>query len=337
MAYRCGGKQKTLAFGKYPAVSLADARALRAAAKQALAAGRDPSEARAGETFADVARRWFDTSKTEWAESHSSRVWSRIERDVLPQIGSRALADIDPPMVLACLRRVESRGAIDIAKRLRQSIGSVFRFAIAEGIADRNPAADIGQALRPAPEVRHMPTVKVGALSDLVKAINGYDGEPLTRIALLFALHTFVRTNELRFAVWSEIEGDVWRIPAVRMKMCREHVVPLTDETKLLLDQVRPYSDGHWIFGGRRGPMSENRMLYALYRMGFHSRQTVHGFRSLASTALNEHGWPADHIERQLAHVEENKIRGIYNSAEYLPGRREMMRWWSERITQSAS
>lgn len=341
MAYRFDGKQKTLAFGIYPYVSLADARAKRTEAKKALAAGRDPGvklEERKAETFRSVAKRWFDQGKEAWAHSHSFRVWNRIERDAFPEIGDKPIDQIEAPEVLALLRQVEDRGAVEVAKRLKQSITSIYRFSIAEGIAKHNPASDVGEALRPTPRVRHFATIKADELPDLLESINGYQGEDLTRLALLFALHTFVRTNELRFAKWAEIEeGDdpVWRIPAERMKMRREHIVPLTPATMEILEAVKQYRDGPYVFPGRRGkPMSENTLIYAVYRCGYHSRMTVHGMRRLASTTLNEAGFASDHIERQLAHVEENKIRGAYNAAEWLPARRKMMLWWSDFILE---
>ena len=335
MAYRYGGKQKTLAFGVYPYVTLAEARERRFAAKTALSKGEDPTKRdEAAHTFESVAQRWYDTNKGRWAESHSDRMWARVKRDAFPELGELAIDTIKPPTLLAVLRKVEERGAIEVAKRLKQSMSSVFRFAMAEGLVDTNPAGEIGAALKPTPRTRHFATIKPSEAHELVGKIENYTGEPLTRLALLFALHTFVRTNELRFGRWSEIEGDVWRIPAERMKMGKEHIVPLTSHALALLEDARQYRNGPYLFAGLRdNAMSENTMIYALYRMGYHSRLTVHGFRRLASTTLNEHGWPSDHIELQLAHVSKDRIRGIYNSAEWLAGRREMMNWWSSYLS----
>ena len=337
MAYRFEGKQKTLAFGVYPTVTLADARAKRLEAKQALAKGADPAnDTKKVETFEVVAQRWFDNSKDRWDESHSGRMWARVQRDAFPEIGSLPIDRIKPPALLTMLRKVEDRGAIEVAKRLKQSVSSVFKFAIAEGLIEHNPAAEIGAALKPTPRVRHMATIKASEAHELVRKIMGYEGEPLTRLALLVVLHTFVRTNELRFGLWSEIEGDVWKIPAERMKMGREHIVPLTPQVLALLAEASQYRSGPYIFPGLRDkPLSQNTLIYGLYRLGFHSRQTVHGLRRLASTTLNEHGWPSDHIEMQLAHVSKDRIRGIYNSAEWLAGRREMMNWWSNYLSEA--
>lgn len=335
MAYRFEGKQKTLAFGIYPTVTLADAREKRLAAKQALEKGIDPAkDTTKSETFEGVARRWYDNSKDRWDESHSGRMWARVQRDAFPEIGALPIDKIKPPTLLAMLRKVEDRGAIEVAKRLKQSVSSVFRFAIAEGLVEHNPAAEIGAALKPTPRVRHFATIKPSEAHELVRKVAGYEGEPITRIALLFMLHTFVRTNELRYGLWSEIEGDIWRIPEERMKMRKEHIVPLTPQALALLEEAKQYQCGPYLFAGLRDEaMSENTLIYALYRLGYHSRLTVHGLRRLASTTLNEHGWPSDHIEMQLAHVSKDRIRGIYNSAEWLSGRRQMMNWWSDYLS----
>lgn len=334
LAYRFGGKQKALMLGRYPAVSLAQARAARDNAKAMLAAHKDPGSKEVTETFEAIALRWHATNKSLWVKAHAERVLARIDRDVLPEIGHRPIGEIEPAEIVALLRKVEERGALDISKRLRQSIGAVFRFAIAEGKAKSNPAADVGDALKPKPKVKHFASLKAEAIPDLVKAIHTYDGEDRTRLALLLTLHTFVRTNETRFARWSEIEGldgdaPLWRIPKERMKMGREHLVPLSPQVVAILRELRPLSDEATLFGG----MSQNTMIFALYRMGYHGRLTVHGFRSMASTVLNEHGWNRDWIELQLAHAEENEVRGAYNAAEYLSGRREMMRWWSDYLS----
>ena len=344
LAYRFGGKQKTLAIGAYPVITLAAAREKRLDAKRLLAAGRDPSIEKQAKTlrsrtFESFARRWHDKEKSEWVEAHAFRVLNRLERDVFPVIGQRAIDDIEPPDVLTLLRTVEERGALDISKRLRQSISAVFRFAIAEGRAKHNPAADLTDALKPKPKVQHFAKIRDTEIPDFMRKIAAYDGSEQTRLAILFTLHTFVRTSEVRFAEWSEFEGDLWRIPAERMKMGREHIVPLSRQAADLLPRIREHAgESRYLFPsrGKNGVMSENTMLFALYRMGYHSRLTVHGFRGMASTILNEHGFNRDHIERQLAHVEGNDVRGAYNSAEWLPGRREIMQWWSDYLDAAA-
>ena len=339
LAYRFEGKQKALALGKYPAVSLLDARAKRDAAKRKLDAGMDPAIEAKSDTFESIARRWHDNEKSGWIEAHASRVLSRIERDVFPALGTKPLTKITAPDVLDVLRKVEERGALDISKRLRQSIGSVFQFAIAEGKATSNPAADVGKALKPRPKVKHFAAIKANEIPKLVADIQAYDGEDQTRLALLLTLHTMVRTTETRLALWPEFEdldgeSPLWRIPKERMKMGREHLVPLSPQVAGMLRQLRELTDGHYLFpgSGASGVTSQNTMIFALYRMGYHSRLTVHGFRRMASTVLNEAGFNRDWIERQLAHADDD-VRGAYNAAEWLAGRREMLRWWSDYLS----
>lgn len=355
MAYRHGGKQKTLAFGIYPHVTLDEARKRRAEAKKALADGHDPAQHKreaerelkmvAGHTFESVARAWHANVSAEWVPAHTERVLSRMERDVFPAIGARPIAEIEAPEILDLLREVEKRGALDISKRLRQSIGSVFRFAIAEGKAKRNPAADLVDALKPKPKVQHFASLKAGDVGEFLSRLADYDGEEQTRLAILLTFHTFVRTREIRLAEWREFEdldgkAPLWRIPKERMKMGREHLVPLTPTAVSILRQLKKLA-GKSLFvlpsDTKSGVISENTMIFGLYRLGYHSRLTVHGFRGTASTILNEHGFNSDHIERQLAHVEENKVRGAYNSAEWLPARREMMGWWSDFLDAKAT
>lgn len=341
LAYRFDGKQKALSLGQYPAVTLTEARGKRDAAKRQLSSGVDPSVPAKSQAFEGVARRWHDNEKGNWIEAHSSRVLSRIERDVFPTLGHKAITAITAPDVLEVLRKVEERGALDISKRLRQSIGSVFQFAIAEGIATTNPAADVGKALKPRPKVKHFAALKSGDILKLVATIAAYDGEDQTRLALMLTLHTMVRTNETRFASWPEFEdldgkAPLWRIPKERMKMGREHLVPLSPQVVEIVLQLRELSDGHYLFpgSGAEGVTSQNTMIFALYRMGYHSRLTVHGFRSMASTVLNEQGFNRDWVEMQLAHVD-GSVRGVYNSAEYLDGRRSMLGWWSNHLSAS--
>ncbi len=341
LAYRFDGKHKLLSFGAYPHVKLLDARRMKDDAKRALAIGIDPSvkapikKSQNSMSFETIGREWFNRKQEGWVDHHSSRIIAGLEKDAFPALGARLITDIEPPEILAVIRDVEDRGAIDKAKRLRQTISSIFKYAIADGKAKYDPAASLHAAMRPAPKVKHQPSIREKELPEFIRALRQYDGEETTRIAVELVLHTFVRTKELRFAKWQEIEGDIWRIPASQMKMGREHIVPLTPQVKRMLARLRELDrNSEWIVPGSKGrPMSENTMLFAVYRMGYHSRLTIHGLRSTASTILNESGrFNSDWIERQLAHVEENKIRGAYNAAEYLPKRAEMMQWWSDYL-----
>ena len=329
MNYRFAGKQKTLAFGKYPEVSLSEARARREEARRLLASGLDPADPKPVDavSFEEVGREWL-AARNDWSPGHLSRVVSRMEGDIFPQIGHIAVSQIEAPMILAALRKIEDRGAFEIAKRLRQTIGQVMRYAIATGRASRDPAADLRGAMKPSPRVRHMAALRGKDLPEFMEKLAAYDGDPRTRLAIELVMRTFVRTGELRLARWSEIEGDLWRIPEDRMKMGREHVVPLTRQTLAVLEQLRALPNDGFIC-----KMSENTMLFAMYRMGYHSRATIHGFRSTASTILNESGlWSPDAIERQLAHVPGNVVRSAYNAAQYLPERWKMMEWWSDYL-----
>lgn len=345
--YRFNGKRKTLAIGVYPNVSLAEARDARAAAKKLLAACTDPMQAKrerkraerlSGEnTFEALARDWHENYKGGWTENYAAHVLRRFEADIFPEIGSRPIAEIEPPELLDVLRKVEKRGALDIAKRLRQTVGQVFRYGIQIGRAKRDPSADLKGALKAAGWQQHHRAMPREELPEFLRALSGYDGAVKTRLALRLIVLTFVRTTELRAATWSEInlETGEWRIPAERMKMRNPHIVPLSRQVVEALIELRQMAGkSPFVFPspGAEGYMSNNTMLFAMYRMGFHGRATVHGFRAVASTLLNEMGFNPDWIERQLAHSEQNKVRAAYNHAQYLPERRRMMQHWADYL-----
>jgi integrase len=360
MKYRFAGKEKLLSFGAYPALGIAAARDKRKAAKALLAEGKDPMKAKGevtsenGDTFYMVAKRWHENRQSALNPAHAERVWSRMERDVFPYLGQRLIHEITAPDVLQMIRKIETRGALDISRRAKQGVGQVFQFAIACGLASSDPTAHLRGALKPRPRVQHMsrlPLVEIPAFLEKLRAYQeeGDRRSAITRDAVLFALLTWVRTKELRLAVKSEFENldgtePVWRIPAARMKMGREHLVPLSAQAALIARKMVSSAAGDYLFPGTHPdkPLSENTMIYALYRLGYHSRQTVHGFRGLASTWANEQlvefGKPAmwirkyheDWVEMQLAHSEKNDVRGAYNAAEYLAPRRRMMQDWAD-------
>jgi integrase len=362
MKYRFGGKEKLLSFGAYPALSLAAARDKRAAAKALLSEGRDPmrhkddSNTGASVTFEKVAERWHANRKSALDPAHADRVWSRLQRDVFPLLGERPINEIAAPEVLEMIRKIEARGALDISRRAKQGVGQVFQFAIACGLAASDPTAHLRGALKPRPRVKHMSRIPLNELPTFLERLSKYQevGErrsAVTRDAVLFALLTWVRTKELRLAVKSEFEdldgkAPLWRIPACRMKMGREHLVPLSAQAATIAESMIASTSGEYIFPGntQTKPLSENTMIYALYRLGYHSRQTVHGFRGLASTWANEQlvefGKPPmwirkyheDWVELQLAHSEKNEVRGAYNAAEYMVPRRRMMQDWADFI-----
>jgi integrase len=350
--YRFAGKRRTLALGVYPTITLSVARARREDARVLLAQGADPSAAKKAKrraalyasetTFECIAREWLHNQRKRLAPRYCEQILARLERDVFPQIGSRPIAEIDAPELVDTLRKIEQRGVRETARRLRQSCGQIFRHAIVTGRAKHDPSADLRGALGSPDRKRGHKAMSRDELPNFLRVLEAYDGDPRTRIALRLIVLTFVRTGELRAAQWLEFENlhgadALWRVPAERMKMKREHIVPLAPQVVALLRELRalPGSEASpFLFPSpsRQGCMSYNTMLYALYRMGYHSRATVHGFRAMASTALNEMGFRPDVIERQLAHEERNAIRAAYNRAEYLRERRVMMKHWADYV-----
>jgi len=345
-------KEKLLALGVYPEVSLSDARERRAQARKVLAAGNDPADVKreakrqeilkSDNAFEVVAREWFEKRKHEWKPSSAVAMLGRLEQHILPKLGQRPIADINAPEVLAVLRVIEARGTLETARRVMQICGKIFMYAIATGRAERNPVPDLRGALK-TPVSTHYSFLKASDLPEFLKKLEAYDGSLQTKLALNLLLLTFVRTNELRGAQWTEIDWDKaeWRIPAERMKMKEMHLVPLSRQAIAILRELQKHSGSReYVFPNQHNPstfMSENTMLYALYRMGYHSRTTGHGFRSSASTILNEHDFRADVIERQLAHSERNSVRAAYNHAQYLPERRKMMQWWADYLEKAAA
>lgn len=358
LKYRFDGKENVLALGQYPTVSLASARMKRNEAKVQIDKGIDPAPRAAhikppadARTFAEVAQSWHQNREAGLCPAHAERVWRRMERDVLPVIGAQFLNEITAPAILAVVRQVEERGAIDISRRLKQGISQVFRFAIANGWAKDDPSLHLLGALKPKPRVRHMSRVALKEMPDLFRAIRDYDGEDVpyrrevTRDALMFTLLTWARTGETRFAQWNEFEGieadeALWRISAERMKMQREHIVPLSRQATAILRRRQLASNDPFVFPGEKPgqPISANTMIFACYRLGYRSKQTVHGFRGLASTWANESQcYSADWIETALAHADENEVRGAYNAAQYLVGRRQMLQAWADMIDRAMS
>jgi integrase len=349
LKYRYGGKEKLLSLGVYPEVGLKDARKRRDDMRQQLAAGIDPGQARKSmkaaqrgleaNSFETIAREWFAKRAPTWAETHASKIIRRLELDVFPWIGRRSVENITAPELLTVLRRIESRGAIDTAHRAMQNCGQIFRYAVATGRAERNPSADLRGALTPVKEKRYASITDPKAIAELLRAIHGYQGSPVTRAALRLAPLVFVRPGELRQAQWSEfdLESAQWRIPAERMKSRAPHFVPLAAQVEAILRELHPLTgSGRFVFPGARTnsrPMSNNTINAGLRRLGYASHEmTGHGFRSMASTILNEQGWNRDAVERQLAHAERDTVRAAYNYAEHLPERRRMMQAWADYL-----
>jgi integrase len=353
--YRFAGKEKRLSFGVYPDVTLKAAREKRDACRQQLAAGIDPGEARkaekvaqaGAESFEAIAREWHTKFSPGWVASHGDRILRRLERDIFPWIGKRPIAEIKAPDLLAVLRRIESRGALETTHRAMQNCGQVFRYAVATGRAERDPTGDLRGALPPPKETHHASIVEPKRIAELLRAIDSYQGFFATKCALRLAPLVFVRPGELRKAQWREIdlEKGEWRIPAERMKMREQHIVPLSRQAVEILRELEPLTNREilarpnsprFVFPSARTherPMSENAILAALRRMGYTNEEmTGHGFRSMASTLLHEQGWNHQVIERQLAHAERNAVSAAYNFAEHLPERRKMMQAWADYL-----
>lgn len=346
LQYSFGGKRRSIGLGDYPAITLAAARAAAAAARVELEAGRDPGtpiepdEPPAGPPFGPIAREWYAHHSTGWSRKYRDVVRVRIEQDILPVLGALPVDRIGHADIAAALKKIEARGAAVVAQRVRAYIEKIFAWHFRAEPGRPNPAANAAAELKPRPRsaVKRRAFIRESALPQFFAALRAYHGEPITPLALEFIIRTAVRTAEMRFATWDEIEPDLWRIPDARMKMGLEHLVPLAPGALAILKAAKARGGGsNLIFPGEGGrPMSENTCLFALYRMGYRSRATTHGFRSTFSTAANESGlFHPDWIEMQLAHSEADSVRAAYNSATYLAQRREMMAWWDRRVSEA--
>jgi len=348
--YMFDGKERRISLGVYPDISLADARERRDQARKQVANGIDPSAvkqaikvARSGEdTFEAIAREWHKKNLHTWTEKHGASIIKRLEKNVFPWLGDKPLNEIKPPEILATLRRMEARGALETAHRIHATCGQVFRYAIATGRAESDPSRDLKGAIPP-PKKNHFPTMSdPKGIGHLLRAIEVYEGSFPVKCALQLAPLLFVRPGELRHAEWEEIDFEKaeWRIPAHKMKMRVQHLVPLSKQAMKIMEELQPLTGigevAKYLFPSIRTytrPMSDNTLNSALRRLGFEKEVIVpHGFRSMASTLLNEQGWRWDAIERQLSHGERNKVRAAYNHAEYLPERREMMQAWADYL-----
>lgn len=348
--YRFEGKEKLLSLGTYPEVSLADAREKRDAARKQVAAGVDPGAVRkackaamvaiAENSFEIVAREWHGKFTPTWTPGHADTIMKRMERDLFPWLGARSIGEIRAPELLAALRRVESRGALETAHRVRTIAGQVFRYAVATGRAERDPAADLRGALPPATERHHAAVTEPKEVADLLRAIDGYQGGFVVKCALRLAPLFFVRPGELRQAEWLEIdfEAEQWNIPAERMKMKQAHIVPLSEQAVNILREIKALTGAsRYVFPSGRSfarPMSNNAINAALRRMGYDKEEmTGHGFRAMARTILDEVlQVRPDYIEHQLAHAVKDPNGRAYNRTAHLAERRKMMQTWADYL-----
>ncbi len=348
LKYRFQGKEKLLTLGTYPQTSLKEARERAADARKQLDGGIDPGEVKKEEqqaadpiTLEQVAREWYEKQLPAWSKRHSEDVMERLEKNIFPFLGDRPIAEVNAPELLTVLRRIEARGAIETAHRVRGICSLFFRYAVATSRAERDPAADLKGAITnriPKPRAAITTPDEVGAL---MRAIDGFAGTYTVKCALQMCALTFCRPGEVRTAEWTEFDfkENLWRIPGNKMKMRMDHLVPLSRQALDILEELRQLTgSGKYLFPSIRTierPISDMTLIAGLRRMGFEKDEmSAHGFRAMASTLLNEQGYSADVIEKQLAHSPINKIRGIYNRAEYLPERRKMMQAWADYLVE---
>jgi integrase len=352
--YRFGDKEKLFAIGVYPDVTLSEARAKALDARRMVSEGADPvierrrhranSATSAAETFQAMAEEWMASRTDVWSPSYREAVQSALAANLYAQLGQLPIRSISVPVLREALLLMERRGALVALRKVRMWASMVFRYAIATGRAENDPAAPLRGTFKAHKGGHFAALTKPSELGQLLARIRDYDGSIITRCGLLLLAYTFTRTTELRASEWTEfgLDGASWTIPAERMKTDVSHYVPLSRQALQILVEIRALTgSSRWVFPNERNsqkPMSENTMLYALYRLGYHGRATVHGFRASASTILNEVlGFDKDVVERQLAHKEPNKVRAAYNRAEYLAERREMMQRWADYIDDIAS
>jgi integrase len=352
--YWADGKEKLMALGEYPVVNLAEARDCHFSARKRLAGGIDPIVERKAEadarqreadarqreaenSFEKIARKWWVWWATGKSPRHTDYVFRRLEADVFPAFGHKFIDNVTPAEIRKLMLAIESRGARDVAKRAHETTGQIFRYAIAHGIASRNPAADFKpkDILAEARE-ENFSRLDAKELPLLLAKMVSYDGDAITRLAMRLMAYTFVRTSELIESEWAEFDLDKarWDIPAERMKMDTPHIVPLSRQSVGVLRALHLLKgNGRFVFSGahdQNRPMSNNTILFALYRLGYKGRMTGHGFRGLASTILHENDFADEHIELQLAHLKRNKVAAAYNYAKYLSQRASMMQWWAD-------
>ena len=340
--YRLNGKRQNLVIGKYPAMSLQQARLKNNEVRELIKQGIDPKAQKYTTVdsginqFANLAQQWHDKRKTTIKAGTFSRDYSLYERDIKPFIGDKDITTITPLEILDIAHRIENRGAGDMARRAIGQIGQVFTYAMRLGIVTYNPTYKLSQALTPRQQ-KNFARITINQLPQLLSDIDSYKGDPLTKLGFYLLAYTFVRTNELRFMQWNEVDwqAKLWRIPAERMKMNRPHIVPLAPQVLDILKQIKDFglSDTYVLFNSsRQQPYSENVFTNALKKMGYRDVMTGHGFRGLASTTLHERQYMHEAIELQLAHDSESKTSKAYNGAKHLPYRVKMMNEWAKFI-----
>ena len=348
MKYRYNGKEKTLSFGVYPEVTLAEAMERLDKSRRMLRDDLDPGlEKKKGKlkqlsesanTFEKVSRLWIEMKSKKWAPRHSERVTRSLEADVFPVIGNIAMHEIDTLMLRTCIDPIQNRGALDIASRVRQRCDQIFEYGRAIGVCTSNPATPLKVVMIP-PVKQHFPALAPEEMPDFLIKLRAFNSTVQTRLSIRLLMLTFVRTSELIEAKWEEIdfENQIWNIPASRMKQNKVHCVPLSTQSIDCLTQLKTITGTCELLfpkrGSRREPMSNSTILRVIERIGYKGRMTGHGFRSVASSVLNESGlFDFDAIERQLSHQDRDGVRAAYNRAKYMNERCRMMQWWADTV-----
>lgn len=352
--FKVDEKESTFTLGEYPKMNLEQARLARMAAREKVRDGENPAQLRKQEkqrnlekqraveiakinSFKNIALEWVGIQRSGWSHDHAEAVLNTLLLDAFPAIGEQPIDTVAPPAILNIIRKIENRGALEMARKVLQRMNAVFRYAIQTGRATYNPAAEMKGVLKPK-KTNHRPALSIEDLPLFMKTLSTGDIHTTTRLAIQFVILTAARSGEVRGATWNEINIDykLWKIPAERMKMNTPHTVPLSKQAIAILERVgKIYGKEGLVFPGIRQDskqLSENTMLYALYRLGYHSKATIHGFRATFSTIANESGFDGDIIEKALAHEERNKVRAAYHRSEYIEQRREMMQWWGDLL-----
>ncbi|PUX08230.1 tyrosine-type recombinase/integrase [Cronobacter malonaticus] len=347
LRYQFEGKEKIHTVGKYPEIGPAEARNIAFEVKRDIAIGLNPAakkkqQEKVPDTFGSIYEEWYKHKRQVWSEGYAVELQRMFEADILPYIGRMTMDDIEPMTLLKVLRRFEERGAMERANKARRRCGEVFRYAVVTGRAKYNPAPDLADAMK-GYRKKNFPFLPAEQIPAFNRALAGYSGSIVSKIATQVLQYTAMRTKELRSMQWANVdfENRVITIDAEVMKNRKQHLVPMSRQVYDLLRQLQPITSiSDFVFAGRndkKKSISENAVLLVIRQIGYEGLASGHGFRHQFSTILNEHGWPHDAIERQLAHVDRNNIRGIYNHAQYLEKRKEMMQWWADYIDGRAS
>ncbi|MCZ6109842.1 tyrosine-type recombinase/integrase [Cronobacter sakazakii] len=347
LRYQFEGKEKIHTVGKYPEIGPAEARNIAFEVKRDLAIGLNPAakkkqQEKVPDTFGSIYEEWYKHKRQVWSEGYAVELQRMFEADILPYIGKMTIDDIEPMTLLKVLRRFEERGAMERANKARRRCGEVFRYAVVTGRAKYNPAPDLADAMK-GYRKKNFPFLPAEQIPAFNRALAGYSGSVVSKIATQVLQYTAMRTKELRSMQWANVdfENRVIKIDAEVMKNRKQHLVPMSRQVYDILRQLQPITSiSDFVFAGRndkKKSISENAVLLVIRQIGYEGLASGHGFRHQFSTILNEHGWPHDAIERQLAHVDRNNIRGIYNHAQYLEKRKEMMQWWADYIDGTAS